>query len=103
MRKRYLIAAISFIEIALISSIRVRQVFTWLDIASSNKKMQYFSIFLVVLVLSRFAGTRTPARGQRFPDVVQYEYHFVEHKHDRCGTQTRHRMFPWISHQGSTE
>ena len=31
-----------------------------------------------VLVLRRFAGTRTPTRSRSFPDVVEYEYHLLE-------------------------
>ena len=39
---------------------------------------------LILLVLRRFAGTRTLGRSASFPRNVEleYEYHFVEYEHD---------------------
>ena len=42
----------------------------------------FLQCFLIVLVLRRFAGTRTPTRWHSFLDAVEYEYHFVEYEYE---------------------
>ena len=88
-------------------------------------KRQLFSVFLqsysysgvspvLVLVLRRFAGTRS----QRLPDVVEYEYeyhfveyeyhfveyeyHFVEYEYSWGETRSRHRVVPLVSYQADS-
>ena len=66
--------------------------------------------FVLVLVLRRFAGTRTPTRRWSFPAGVkykyEYEYRFAEYEYeydygcDRLENRSRDRIFAWVSHGG---